>query len=107
MSLERAGYSVSTVKNGVAALEEVRRVLPDVLISDIEMPRMDGKELLSKITSEFPDRDFPIFIMTSRTNLEYRTWLEQFSNVHFLEKPVSTRRLIAVLEEYKEAAETP
>lgn len=104
MALARAGYTVSLASNGLLALEQLRARLPDILITDIEMPKMDGQQLLETVAAEYPEREFPIFIMTSRTNLEYRTWSEQFDNLYFMEKPVSTRRLITVLDEWLKEA---
>lgn len=99
-SLERQGYRVEGVGNGEAALQRVREEPPDVLITDIEMPRMTGEELCRQIDREMPDRRFRIYVMTSRTELEHRTWAGAIGNLEFLEKPVSLRRLSNTLLEH-------
>ena len=99
-SLERAGYEVDSVLNGEAALHKVREQEPDVLITDVQMPRMSGEELCKIIQAEMPDRKFLIFVLTSRTEVEHREWSRTIDNLKFLEKPVSIRRLISVLERY-------
>ncbi|MBA1445289.1 MAG: response regulator [Chromatiales bacterium] len=99
-SLERAGYQVEGAQNGLAALEKVREQVPDVLITDIQMPRMSGKELCAQIVEEMPQRDLLIFILTSRTEIEHREWSANIDNLVFLEKPISIRKLIANLDEY-------
>ena len=99
MTLEREGYEVESFLNGKETLARVRDQLPDVLITDIEMPVMDGKELCRKITEEFPDRTFPIFVVTAVTNLQHREWARKIPNLTFVEKPVSMRRLTDQLNE--------
>jgi len=102
-ALERQGYQVEGVLNGELALQRVREQHPDVLITDIEMPRMTGEELCRQIQAEMPDREFLIFVITSRTELEHREWSSSIDNVMFLEKPVSIRKLISELERYFES----
>jgi DNA-binding response OmpR family regulator len=104
LSLERAGYDVSSFSNGEDALYGLRESLPDVLITDIHMPRMTGEELCQHIQLEMPDREFLIFVLTSRTEIEHREWSRKINNLQFLEKPVSIRNLIKRLNEYFENA---
>ncbi len=99
-ALERNGYEVEGASNGLFALEKIRAQMPDVLITDIQMPRMSGKELCQQIQEQMPQREFLIFIVTSRTDLEHREWSGSINNMMFLEKPVSVRQLIKMLEEY-------
>jgi CheY-like chemotaxis protein len=96
--LERAGYSVETVANGKEGLEAVKRRVPDALITDIQMPVMTGRELCAAIEAEFPDRAFPILVMTSRTDREEREWTAAIRLLEFLEKPVSMRSVLSRLE---------
>ena len=100
LALERAGYMVDSASNGEKALEWIRQRHPDVLITDIQMPKMTGQELCGHIAQEFPQREFLIFVLTSRTEIEHREWTSNLSNVMFLEKPVSTRNLLSMLELY-------
>jgi CheY-like chemotaxis protein len=93
LSLEREGYVVEVCANGREALEIIQRESPDVLITDIYMPIMDGEELCRIIEQSMPQRDFLIFILTSRTEIEHREWSRDISNLQFLEKPVSIREL--------------
>jgi CheY-like chemotaxis protein len=52
--LEQSGYSVRPATDGVAALEELRAEIPDILLSDLHMPRMSGFELLPVVRQQFP-----------------------------------------------------
>ena len=100
LSLERGGYAVDGYGNGKAALEAIQRESPDILITDIQMPIMDGEELCHQIRQLIPNRKFLIFVLTSRTEIEHREWTREIDNLSFLEKPVSIRNLIAKLDEY-------
>lgn len=104
LALERAGYEVTSRSDGQAALERIMEQAPDVLITDIEMPRMTGEELCKALHERFPDRGFPIFVATSVTAMEHRVWSSEIPKLLFLEKPVSARKLLAALEEYFTAA---
>lgn len=100
LSLEKQGYSIDPYNNGQDALQALHQAHPDVLITDIQMPRMTGEELCKNIDLEFPDRDFVIFVITSRTEIEHREWSSRISNLQFLEKPISMKKLSSILEDY-------
>jgi CheY-like chemotaxis protein len=92
-ALEKEGYVVDVAINGEDALAKISASCPDVMVTDIEMPRMSGKELCLHIQETMPDRKFPIFVSTSLTALEHREWSGLISNLVFLEKPISIRKL--------------
>jgi CheY-like chemotaxis protein len=100
LALEKGGYEVNKANNGEEALERIRERVPDAVITDIEMPKMDGEGLCRSIEEEMPGRAFPLFVVTSLTAMEHRRWSDTISNLYFLEKPISARRLLARLEEY-------
>lgn len=100
MSLEKEGYEVDTCANGMEALARIERQPPDILITDIQMPLMTGEELCRHIDEYMPNRDFLIFVLTSRTEIEHREWSRNVRNLLFLEKPVSIRNLVDKLEAY-------
>ncbi len=104
-ALERQGYQVEGVPNGEVALQRIREQQPDVLITDIQMPRMNGEELCKQIQQEMPERGFLIFVITSRTELEHREWSRNIDNLMFLEKPVSLRKLAIELQNYFDSPE--
>ena len=103
--LERAGYKVDTACNGQEALDSILLDPPDVLLTDIDMPRMSGKQLCMELQKHLPERRFPIFVMTSMTDRENRDWTEKIPNLALLEKPLSMRVLIAGLA--RRFAQTP
>lgn len=95
MGLEQAGFEVDSASNGSECLLKLCNGLPDFLVTDVDMPRMDGKELCLTIEKQFPDRKFPIVVLTSRTEMEHRNWTRDIDDLTFMEKPVSMRRLVA------------
>ena len=99
LGLEDAGYEVDSVSNGSECLVKLCDGLPDFLVTDVDMPRMGGKELCLAIEAQFPDRSFPIVVLTSRTELEHRDWTRSIRNLEFMEKPVSVRRLVALINQ--------
>jgi CheY-like chemotaxis protein len=94
LMLERAGHRVRTAPDGLAGLAALRAEVPDVLVTDIQMPRMDGRELVRTVHQEWPERNFDIYVMTSMTEREEREWVARIPRVAFLEKPVSPRQLV-------------
>ena len=102
-ALEKEGYLVDVAINGEDALAKISASCPDVMVTDIEMPRMSGKELCLQIQETMPDRKFPIFVSTSLTALEHREWSGLISNLVFLEKPISIRKLRSAIAELVEA----
>lgn len=95
LGIEDAGYEVDTASNGSECLVKLCEGHPDFLVTDIDMPRMSGKELCLAIEEQFPDRSFPIVVLTSRTEMEHRDWTRAIENLTFMEKPVSVRRLLS------------
>jgi len=98
LGLEEAGYEVDTASNGSECLVKLCEKHPDFLVTDIDMPRMTGKELCEAIEKQFPERTFPIVVLTSRTELEHRDWTGAINNLTFMEKPVSVRRLLSHID---------
>ena len=100
VALEKVGYRVSTAVDGKDALVKLDESHPDILVTDIEMPHMSGKELCLEIQKTIPNRSFPIFISTSLTALEHREWSRKIPNLIFLEKPISIRKLRSAISEF-------
>ena len=98
LGIEQAGYRVETATNGSECLGRLDQGLPDFMVTDIDMPQMNGKELCLAIEKQYPDRQFPIVVLTSRTELEHRDWTSHIDNLTFMEKPVSVRRLVSQID---------
>ena len=100
LALERQGYQVDSCSNGEQALARIHAESPDVLITDIDMPRMDGVELCRRISQELPDRSFLITLLTGKTASEPRSLVTELENIAFIEKPLSIRKLLTRLDGY-------
>ena len=107
LQLENAGYEVETACNGEVALELMREKGFEVLVTDVNMPKMDGHELCAAIR-DLPERDPIIFVLTARPGEGHRKRVADLPNVEFIEKPASLRRLIARIgERLAELTEKP
>lgn len=100
--LERDGYSVRTASNGEQALEAATDFEPEVVITDVQMPRMNGQMLCEELVRRHSEAAPLLLVMTSRTDRELRTWAATMGNADFLEKPVSPRRVLARIAEHFE-----
>jgi CheY-like chemotaxis protein len=98
--LEREGYDVQFALEGNQALKLMRISAPDVLITDIYMQGMGGRELCETLAREFPERTLLTLVMTSMTALDARSWVKALSNTELLEKPLSPRILVARLRRF-------
>jgi len=93
--LEREGYRVITAKDGMDALQSLQEVQPDIILSDIEMPRMDGFELSRNIRADAKTVNIPIVIISSRTAEKHRNLAKEIGVNSYLGKPVQDDDLIA------------
>ena len=101
--LEREGYSVTTAKDGQDAIIQLQDVMPDVILLDIEMPRMDGFEVARHIRSSSRLRDIPIIMITSRTGKKHRDHALSLGVNHYLGKPYQEEVLLSAIHDYTEA----
>jgi len=92
--LEREGYQVLTAKDGVDALEQMKDVLPAVMLVDIEMPRMDGFDLTRQVRADPRTRHIPIIVISSRTAEKHRNQALQLGVNAFLGKPYPEAELL-------------
>jgi DNA-binding response OmpR family regulator len=108
LALEREGFQVGTAHDGAEALALMESFEPAVLISDIQMAGMDGRELCRSARARYGEESLLILVMTSMTALEERSWARNLANTEFLEKPLSPRQLVARLNRHFAAvAHTP
>ena len=96
--LERHHYNVATAKDGLDAIEVLAGFTPDIILLDIEMPRMDGFEFASHVRNSSNVRDVPIVMITSRTGDKHRERADAIGVQGYLGKPYSEEVLIQTLE---------
>ncbi|MEI6413341.1 MAG: Hpt domain-containing protein [Pseudomonadota bacterium] len=96
--LDRHGFLVVTAKDGVDALTQLQEHTPDVMLLDLEMPRMDGFELATHLRNSEAYRSLPIIVITSRTGEKHRERALEIGVNRYMGKPFEENDLIATLQ---------
>jgi chemosensory pili system protein ChpA (sensor histidine kinase/response regulator) len=102
--LQREGFRVVLAADGLQALERLAEERPAVILSDIEMPRMDGFDLARNIRADEKLRDIPIIMITSRIAEKHRDHAKELGVNHYLGKPYSEDELMGLVRHYCSAA---
>jgi len=92
--LERNGMNVLTAKDGVDAMMLLEEHTPDLMLLDIEMPRMDGFEVATRIRNDERLKDLPIIMITSRTGQKHRDRAMAIGVNEYLGKPYQESALL-------------
>ena len=98
--LQREGYRVALAADGLQALERLQEERPTVVLSDIEMPRMDGFDLARNIRGDSALGDLPIIMITSRIAEKHREHAMELGVNHYLGKPYSDEELLSLVHHY-------
>jgi chemosensory pili system protein ChpA (sensor histidine kinase/response regulator) len=98
--LKREGFRVALANDGLHALEVLAQEKPAVVLSDIEMPRMDGFDLVRNIRADEQLRDLPVIMITSRIAQKHREHALELGVDHYLGKPYSEEELLALIRSY-------
>jgi chemosensory pili system protein ChpA (sensor histidine kinase/response regulator) len=101
--LVREGYRVTVAKDGLDALEKLAEERPAVLLSDIEMPRMDGFDLVRNVRGDARLANLPVIMITSRIAQKHREVASELGVDHYLGKPYSEEDLLALVARYTAA----
>ena len=96
--LEKAGYRVKLASDGLEASEIVAQVGCHLVITDLEMPRMNGYELMAQLRQDPVTRRIPVLVVTSRAGAKHRDRAMKEGAMGFLTKPVQEDQLIATVE---------
>jgi chemosensory pili system protein ChpA (sensor histidine kinase/response regulator) len=96
--LERNGMRVITARDGADALAVLQEHTPDVILLDIEMPRMDGYEVASRVRGDPRIADVPIIMITSRVGEKHRTRALELGVDDYLGKPYQESQLLEAIE---------
>ena len=98
--LRREGYRVALAADGMAALRELAAEKPAIVLSDIEMPQMDGFDLLRNIRNDPNCGDLPVIMITSRTADKHREHALELGANDFLGKPYQEGQLLELVRQY-------
>jgi chemosensory pili system protein ChpA (sensor histidine kinase/response regulator) len=102
--LEDAGYQVDTAQNGVAALERLRQAVPDLVLTDLEMPEMNGLELTRRMRDLPAWRGIPLVMITSRSASKHQEAAHEAGVQLYLTKPYRDADLLAHIGQMLAAA---
>jgi chemosensory pili system protein ChpA (sensor histidine kinase/response regulator) len=102
--LEREGYRVSVAKDGLDGLEKLSLERPAVLLTDIEMPRMDGFDLVRNLRADERLAHLPVIMITSRIAQKHRDYAADLGVDHYLGKPYAEDELLSLVARYARRA---
>jgi CheY-like chemotaxis protein len=103
--IEQWGYQVETARNGLEGLEKIRPFKPDIILTDVKMPLMDGLELLEKAHPKYPQIGF--FLVTAAGSIDSAVRAIKLGAVSYVSKPISTDGLRADLQAYLDGRQPP
>ena len=107
LKFTKSGFRVTSDNNGQSAWESILRDPPQLLITDLQMPRMDGLELIKRMRSDPNLKDIPVILLTAKGyELDEDELRSEYRIQQVLPKPFSPRELVAIANSLLEAALT-
>ena len=100
LKFRNQGYRVRTATNGEEGLELIQAHEPDVVITDIMMPKLDGKTLCERVNELKKERPFLTIVMTCRISPTEQDWINQMEDTVFVEKPFSLSTMLKCVDQY-------
>ena len=98
--LMREGFEVATAKDGVDGLQQLQEIEPDIILLDIEMPRMDGFEFARNVRADAKTKGIPIIMITSRTADKHRNRAIELGVNDYMGKPYQEEQLLVLIRNY-------
>jgi chemosensory pili system protein ChpA (sensor histidine kinase/response regulator) len=98
--LTREGFEVATAKDGIDGLQQLEDIQPDIILLDIEMPRMDGFEFARNLRADPRVRHIPIIMITSRTAEKHRNRAIELGVNEYMGKPYQEEQLLMMIRQY-------
>lgn len=100
LKLKKRGYRVVMAANGEEGLNIIKSQRPNVVVSDIMMPKLDGKSLCEQTNGLKEEWPFLTIIMTCRIFPNEQNWINEMQDTLFMEKPFSPSRLVEHIDQY-------
>jgi two-component system chemotaxis response regulator CheY len=97
IALTSAGFDVTLAEDGVDGLEKLDGLTPDVIISDINMPRMDGFGFIEKVREDPARAGVPILVLTTESAAELKERARNLGATGWIVKPFDEARLVAAI----------
>ncbi len=95
--LQKQGWKTQTARDGMEALEKLNECQPDLIVLDVEMPRMNGYEFLSALRAQPNFKDLPIIMLTSRTAKKHREKAKALGAKGYMVKPYKDEEFIGLI----------
>ena len=102
LKLKNRGYRVMMAADGEEGLNIIKSQRPNVVVSDIMMPKLDGKSLCEQTNSLKAEWPFLTIIMTCRIFPDEHNWINEMQDTMFVEKPFSPSKLVDQINRYFE-----
>ena len=101
--VESQGWKQQQAVDGIDALARLETFMPDVIILDIEMPRMNGYEFKSNLNNNRQLKDIPVVMLTSRTSEKHQQKAKELGVRHYMTKPYQEEAFVRMLEKIRSA----
>lgn len=98
--LDAVGYTVEVVEDGEAALDSVRRELPDLILLDLLLPKIDGFEVLKVLKNDQATAIIPVIVLTAKAEEEDRQRALDLGANNYMTKPFRPQELWDLLKKY-------
>jgi len=96
--LERAGFHVVAARDGAEALQQLAEQSVDVIVTDLEMPRLNGYELIRDLNREPSTCDLPVVVLTTRAGAKHVSLARELGVEHYVAKPVDEASFVQLIE---------
>jgi len=100
LKMKNHGYRVVTASNGEEGLEKIYSEKPDAVVTDINMPGMDGKTLCERSDPLKAERRFLTIVLTARISPGEQKWIKALQETQLMQKPFSPSRLLEQIDQY-------
>ena len=100
LKLRNAGYQVLMARNGEEGLQLIKDKQPGVVITDVVMPKMGGRELCIAVNKFKKERDFLTIVVTCSMTFDEKIWVSGMRNTQFMEKPFSLTKLLECIDTF-------
>jgi CheY-like chemotaxis protein len=100
LKFKNQGYQVTTATNGEEGLDLIKTQKPDVVITDIMMPKLDGKTLCERANEFKKEWPFLTIVMTCRISPTEQEWIGKLEDTVLIEKPFSLSSILKCIDQY-------
>lgn len=96
-TLSENGFDVHLASDGVEGLEQLDKAAPDLIITDINMPRMDGFGVIEGVRASLTHADIPILVLTTESGAELKARARKSGATGWIVKPFDDQRLVSTI----------